>query len=113
MGLTEETIGDATVVTVVGRIDAEAARLLGERLTTLIGSGHSRLLIEASKLEYIGSMGLRALLIAARLAAESQGRLALCGLTAPVRRVVELGGFGDVFERHASREEALAMLGTG
>lgn len=112
MVLTEEAAGGVTIVSVAGRLDVELARQFGERLTTLIRAGHSRLLIEASKLDYIGSMGLRALLIASNLAAEARGRLALCGMTAAVRRVVELGGFGDIFEGYPSREEALAKLGS-
>ncbi len=113
MELTEEAADEVTIVAVAGRIDAEAARQLGERLAALINAGQSRVLIDAAKVDYIGSMGLRTLLIATRLASDSHGRLALCGLTGPVRRVVELGGFGDVFERHASRDEALAKLGAG
>jgi len=111
--LTEEAAGEVTVVAIAGRLDADSARQFGERLTTLIRTGQARLLIEASRLDYVGSLGLRALLIAARLAAQTQGRLVLCGLTAPVRRVIELGGFSGVFEDCASREEALANLRAG
>ena len=113
MELTEEATGDITIVGVVGRFDAEAARTFGDRLKALIGAGRSRLLIDAAHLNYVGSMGLRALLVASAHAAETQGRLALCGVTAPVRRVIELGGFGGVLESYASREEALAKLSAG
>jgi anti-anti-sigma factor len=110
MELAEEPAAGCTIVAISGRLDAAAARQLGERLATLIKIGQSRLLIEASRLDYVGSLGLRALLVTARLAAEAQGRLAFCSFTAPVRQVVELAGFGEVFERYASREEALAKL---
>jgi anti-anti-sigma factor len=113
MEMTEEAVGEVTVVAVAGRLDTESARQFGEQLSTLIRAGRSQLLIEASNLSYTGSMGLRALLIAANLVAEAKGRLALCGLTEPVRRVMELGGFGNVFERYQSREEALAKLRAG
>jgi anti-anti-sigma factor len=110
MELTEEAVDDVTIVAVAGRLDAVAAKQFGEHLTALIRAGCSRLLIEASKLDYIGSLGLRALLIAAHLATETKGRLALCGLTAPVRRVIELGGLGDILAGYPTREEALAKL---
>jgi stage II sporulation protein AA (anti-sigma F factor antagonist) len=110
MELTEEAAGEVMVVAVNGRLDAEAARQFGERLAALIHDGRSQLLIEASKLDYIGSLGLRALLVAANLAAEAKGWVALCSLTAPVRRVIELGGFGTIFQPYPSREEALAKL---
>jgi anti-sigma B factor antagonist len=110
MEVSEEVVDDVTIVAIAGRLDADAARQLGEHLTALIRTGCSRLLIEASKLDYIGSLGLRALLIAAHLAAEATGRLALCGLTALVRRVIELGGLDDVLAGYATREQALAHL---
>jgi anti-anti-sigma factor len=112
MELTEEALDDVTIVAVTGRLDAGAARQFGERLTTLIRGGRLRLLIEASQLEYIGSLGLRALLIASSLAAEVQGRFAVCAMTAPVRRVVELAGLSAVFEGYPSREAALESLRT-
>jgi anti-anti-sigma factor len=113
MELTEEAIGEVTIVAVNGRLDAESSRQFAERLATLICSGRSRLLIDASNLSYVGSMGFRALLRAAKLADEYQGKLALCALTAPVRRIVEIGGFGDVLEYYAARDEALAKLRAG
>ena len=113
MELTEEANGEVTIVAVTGRLDAEAARRFGDRIAALIEAGRSRLLIEASRLDYVGSMGLRALLIASNRAAESRGRLALCGITAPVRRVIDIGGFGGTFEAYPSREDALAKLCAG
>jgi anti-anti-sigma factor len=110
MEVTEEAAGEVTIVSVAGRLDAAAARQFTDHLTALTGSGHSHLLIEASKLHYIGSLGLRALLIASGRAAAAQSRFALCGLTASVQHVIELGGFGGLFEQYASREEALATM---
>jgi anti-sigma B factor antagonist len=110
MEVTEEATDEVTTLAVAGRLDVAAAREFGERLTTLIQGGRSRLLIEASRLDYIGSMGLRSLLIACNLASQAQGQLVLFGLTPPVRRVVELGGFSDVFGCCVSRDEALEKL---
>lgn len=113
MELTEENANEVTIVAVAGRLDAAATRQLAEQLTALIGAGRSRLVIDVSRLDYIGSMGLRALLIACGHAAQAQGRLVLCGLTAPVQRVIELGGFGSSLDSYASRAEALAALSAG
>ena len=110
MQIQEESDNAVTVLAVAGRLDAEAARQFGDRLAALIRDGRSRLLIEASKLDYVGSLGLRAMLIAARQAADADGCLALCSLTAPVHRVIELGGFGSVFDSYPSRAEAVAKL---
>lgn len=113
MELIEEAAEAVTIVAVAGRLDALAARQLGERLTMLTQSGRSHLLIDFAMLDYIGSLGFRTLLVAVRLVAETNGWLALCGLTAPVRRVVDLGGFANEFEIYGSRDEALAKLSAG
>lgn len=110
MDLTEEVVADVTVIAIAGRLDVQTADMLSQRLSDLLASGRARLLIEASHLTYVSSAGFRALLIAAKLAADQGGRLAICSLTAPVNRVVEMAGFSDVLETHHSRDEALTSL---
>jgi anti-sigma B factor antagonist len=113
MDLTEEAEADVTIVAIAGRLDTQTATRFGARLAELLGSGQPYLLIEASRLNYISSAGFRALLIAAKSADAKGGRLAMCGMTAPVQRVTEIAGLAAVFETYPSREEALAKLLTG
>ena len=80
MEIGEEYRGDITIVEIKGRIDIDAASSLGERLTALIKAGRNRVLVDLKDLLYINSAGLRALLIAGRLAAESKGALILCSV---------------------------------
>jgi stage II sporulation protein AA (anti-sigma F factor antagonist) len=111
MDLIEEAVApDVTVVAVAGRLDTRTADQFSGRLTELLRSGPARVLIEGSQLSYISSAGFRALLVGSKLATETGGRLAVCGLTAPIKRVIALGGYDDVFETYPSREEALAKL---
>src|SRR6516165_11517378 len=104
MVLSEEAVGDIIVVVIDGRLDTHTADRFCDRLAELLRSGPPCVMIEASRLSYVSSAGFRALLITAKLAAEMGSRLAVCGLTAPIRRVVELGGFHEVIETFASRE---------
>jgi anti-sigma B factor antagonist len=113
MVLSEEAVGDIIVVVIDGRLDTHTADRFCARLAELLRSGPPCVMIEASRLSYVSSAGFRALLITAKLAAEMGSRLAVCGLTAPIRRVVELGGFHEVIETFASREEAMAKLSAG
>lgn len=113
MNLTEEAAADVTIVAVDGRLDARTVDQFSDRLSALLRSGQARVLIEGSRLSYISSAGFRALLIGAKLSAQMGGRLAVCSLTAPIKRVIELGGFHDAFETYPSREEALAKLSAG
>ena len=113
MDLTEEAAAEVTIVAIAGRLDTQTAGRFSGRLSELLRSGQTHVLIEASRLSYISSAGFRALLIGTKLATEKGGRLAVCSLTAPIKRVIEIGGFDEVFETYPSREEALAKLSAG
>src|SRR5262249_3316662 len=110
MELTEENAADITVVVVAGRLDTQTAVQFSHRVRDLMHAGQAQLLIEASQLSYISSAGIHALLVATRCATEKGGRLAMCGLSAPTRRVLEIAGLDEVFDNYPSREEALTKL---
>ena len=110
MELIEDNTADATIVAVTGRLDSQSAQRFGERLNELLLAGQSCLLIEASRLSYIGSAGFRALLLAAKRAAEQGGWVALCGTTAPISRAVEVAGLNTALPSYPSREAAFAKL---
>ena len=110
MEIGEEHRGDITIVEIRGRIDINAANFLGERLTALIKAGGNRVLVDLKDLLYINSAGLRALLIAGRLAAESKGALGLCSLSNEVHQLFDLCAFTDLFQIYSSREEGFAKL---
>lgn len=110
MEISESTDGVVTVVSLRGRLDSVAAPSLGERLTGTLSTPGRRLLIELSQLEYISSAGFRVLLLAARRATETEGRIVLCGVTGKVRQLFDLGGFLDLFMISGSRDEGVAAL---
>jgi anti-sigma B factor antagonist len=110
MDIGEEHNGEITIVAVTGRIDSNTARSFGEKLADLIKAGHKRVVIDLKNLVYISSAGFRALLLAGRLAEESQGALVLCSLSPEVQRLFDLGAFSDLFPIYSSREEGLTRL---
>jgi anti-sigma B factor antagonist len=110
MEIAEQKSGDVTIVEVAGRIDSNTAKALDERLTNLIKAGPPRLMIDFKNIIYISSAGFRALLVAGRLAEETNGTLALCGLSSEIQRLFDLGAFTDLFVIYSSREEGLSKL---
>ncbi len=110
MEIAELVSGEITVVEVKGRIDGNTARAFGERLTDLIKAGRARLVVDLKHIIYISSAGFRALLVAGRLAEETNGTLALCSLSSEVQRLFDLGAFTDLFVIYASREEGVTKL---
>ena len=110
MEIAEQHTGEITVVEVKGRIDSNTAKVFGERLTGLIKDGRARLVVDLKQIIYISSAGFRALLLADKLADETKGTLALCGLSVEVQRLFDLGAFTDLFVIYPSRDESIAKL---
>jgi anti-sigma B factor antagonist len=110
MEIAEQQTGEITIVEVKGRIDSNSAKALGETLTGLIRAGRARLVVDLRNIIYISSAGFRALLIAGRLAEETNGTLALCSLSTEVQRLFDLGAFTDLFMIYPSRDEVLTKL---
>jgi anti-sigma B factor antagonist len=106
MEISEEYSVDATIVDVKGRIDSTTAQALGDKLTSLIEAGRTRLVIDLNQVDYISSAGFRVLLVSSRLAEESHGKLALCSLAPGVQKLFELTAFTDLFEIYTSRPKA-------
>jgi anti-anti-sigma factor len=110
MKIAEEQAGDVTIIAVNGQVDSNSAKTFEEKLTSLFTSGRNRVVIDFKNLAYITSAGFRALLVAGKLAEKSNGKLALCNMTAEVSRVFDLGHMTDLFAIYPSREESLAKL---
>ena len=110
MEIAEQQAGQITIVEVKGRIDSNTANAFGERLIGLIKAGRLRLVVDLKHIIYISSAGFRALLLAGRLAEETNGTLALCSLSTEVQRLFDLGAFTDLFVIYPSREEGLTKL---
>jgi anti-anti-sigma factor len=111
MQIAVEQAGEVTVVEFKGRIDSNTAKTFGDKLMELLKSGRARLVVDLKHIAYISSAGFRALLLAGRLADETNGKLALCGLTSEVQRLFDLGSFTDLFVIYASRNESVSKLG--
>jgi anti-sigma B factor antagonist len=108
MEIAEQQAGNVTIVEVKGRIDSNTAKAFGERLASLIKAGRVQLVVDLKNIIYISSAGFRALLVAGRLAEETNGVLALCSLSAEVQRLFDLGAFTDLFMIYASRDEVFS-----
>lgn len=105
----EHRSAEATVLELRGRVDIPAARTLETQLDGLIARGERRIVLDLTQLLYISSVGLRAVLMAAKALHAAGGRLVLCNPTPDVKRIFDIG-FANVFEILPSRAAALAAL---
>ena len=72
-----------------------------------IDQGERQLAVDAAGLTYISSSGLGLLLQVAKQLEERSGRMVLCALQEPVKRVLEIAGFMSLFNIFSSSEEAI------
>ena len=85
------------VVAPVGRLDSATSRILDRSLTSAVQRGDVRIILDMSRLDYIGSMGLSALLAAAKRIKAAHGELLLRGMNERVKLVFEMSGFLRLF----------------
>lgn len=108
--ITEDREGRIAALAVKGRIDSTSASSLQEKLTQLVSSGCTGLIVDFRNVAYISSAGFRALLIAAQAGESMRCAMALCGIAGEVRRMFEMAAFDQVFTILGTREECAAHL---
>ena len=98
------------IVSVSGKLDTETAADFESSVAALISRGEKTLIIDFSGLEYISSLGLRAILTSAKRSDATQGKLVFAGLRGPVEEVFKISGFLAMFNTSPSVDDALAKI---
>jgi anti-sigma B factor antagonist len=113
MELGRRRFAETVVLSPAGRIDHATTQGFKTALLTQLGAGPSasnQLVLDLGAVEYIASVGLRALMLAAR-EAKAQGRtLVVAALQPLVREVFEISRFTLLFTVFPSVRDALAAL---
>jgi stage II sporulation protein AB (anti-sigma F factor) len=103
--------GRVALVDLAGEIDLSASPQLEAALGKPSLASFEGVLVDMTRLRFIDSSGIRALLVAGRrFALEGLGWALALGEASAVRRTLTLSGLEDRFPLHGSREEALASL---
>lgn len=113
MELTTSTCGTARVITPQGRIDqttAEGFQKAVEPYLSDCKSDGPALILDFCAVPYISSVGLRALMLAARQVGAQHGRLAIAAMTPTVREVFAISRFDMVLKTFDSVESAATAL---
>jgi anti-anti-sigma factor len=93
-----------------GRLGTAGSGELIEAIVTAISEGERRLVVDLSGVDYASSAGLLALDAIAGRTYVAGGTLVLCGLTEPVRWVMDLAGLLPQFTIEHSAADALTKL---
>lgn len=102
----EEIDGDVTVLVIDGGLDSSNAREFGDRVQTLVDAGQTRLILDATKLDYISSLGVAVLL---RLHGQMKplgGDLKFVNFRGTTWDVISLFQLDKVFAIHPDVEQA-------
>jgi anti-anti-sigma factor len=109
LDISERQVGAVTIVELSGRVVYERSAELEEKLSSLITSGRTKLVVDGNQVKAIDSAGIGALARGYREAAEHGGRLVIA---APSSRVSEaLGLIRIPIQMFSSLDEAIRSLG--
>jgi anti-sigma B factor antagonist len=103
--------GSIAVATPAGRLDHSAADGFEHSLLPLAEDAQSAaLVVDLANVDYISSVGLRVLMLAARAARARNARIAAVALQPIVAEIFAISRFDSVFEMFASLRDALAAM---
>ena len=114
MEIPERRFGDVAVLSPLGRVDLAngEAFLAGlvSTLTRLSADAPPLVVLDLGRVDYISSIGLRALMVAAKQAKAAQGQIAVSQMTATVAEIFDIARFKFVLPAFADTREALASM---
>jgi anti-anti-sigma factor len=104
---------DVVVAAPVGRIDHTNAEALNRALAPLLercGVDLRALVLDFTHVDYISSIGLRVLMVAAKQARSQEAKIAVAALQPVVNEIFEISRFNYVLDVHATVRAALEAL---
>jgi anti-anti-sigma factor len=101
--------GDITRVLLDGRLDIEGAAAIDLRMNVLAGSAKF-LLIDLRNLSFLGSMGLRSIVVPAQAVRRRGGKVALFAPVPLVEEVIKASNIDQVIPVFHELETAVATL---
>ncbi|WP_051753360.1 STAS domain-containing protein [Streptosporangium amethystogenes] len=97
IGVDHHEHAGCTVISVAGDIDHNSSALLGETIERLISEYRPRIVIDAQKITFCDSTGLRVLLRGARMTSEAGGWLRLARVSDILGRLLQITGLSAWF----------------
>lgn len=104
-------LGDDLVLTLAGRINHDGSAQFRESLLPLIETPdvtYRRIVLEMSAVEYMSSVGLRVLMVAAKSAKRCEKQIVVAGLNETMREIFQISRFHLLYDVYESLEDALA-----
>jgi len=112
MNLATRHYDDAIVAAVAGRVDHQSAAALEAALKPLLAqaaASRGALVLDLSGVEYISSVGLRVLMIAAKQMREAKAQLLVAALQKVVTEIFAISRFDRILTVTSTLDDALAL----
>ncbi|MBI5935691.1 MAG: STAS domain-containing protein [Chloroflexi bacterium] len=106
VSITTARMGDASIMTVSGRVDSETAPQLDDALAQLAAGGNNKIVLDLKGVDYMSSAGLRAIVKAAQAAQKAGGDFRLAAVSNAVEVVLRTVGMLQMFKLYTSSGEA-------
>jgi anti-sigma B factor antagonist len=104
--------GGVTVVEISGRIDIAGAQQIDMPMSIVAGSRRA-VVIDLTAVDFLASMGIRSLVIAAKSIASKRGACVMYGPNADVRSVLEATGIDTMIPIHDVLDDAIRAVKPG
>lgn len=101
-----ERTANALIINPVGRLDGLNAKEFEERLRTETGESDGDVVMDFSRLNYVSSAGLRAILLIAKLLNGQKRSFKLCSMPENILEVFKISGFNQIMDIYDTREQA-------
>lgn len=105
----EELDRDVTKVAFTGRFDIAGAQSVDLKMNVIAGS-KKLVLIDMRKVTFLGSMGLRTIVSAARTVKSRGGKIVVFGPEEEVEKVLTMSGVSTIVPIHHDLPTAIASL---
>ena len=112
MEITAKQLGQTTVVSIVGSVDALTAGQVTSFLSAQVGNGQRRLVADLSQMDFISSAGLRAILVVLKESRQPGGDLRLAAAQPRVENILKIAGLTSVLKAFPTLDEAIVSFGS-
>ena len=107
-----ETDTDVLILTADGALDSHVSSAFADDLQRVIDGGARKLVIDCSRLGYVSSNGIAALIRLYKKVVERGGHVKLVGVQGPLARLLEITRLDQVFRTYPALEDALRAFRT-
>jgi len=110
MNINVRTESDITIVSLDGRMDWKTLSEFSGTVAQMVDTGSKNVLLDFSKMEYMSSAGIRALIEAMQTVEKGGGKIAICSPNTTVLELFKVVQLDKVMKIYKSELEAIDQL---